>query len=285
MAACGPENVFDFMGKSDRATSEMENRNKQGGLDSVPIGVVMKHPPHISTIVLAAGKGTRMNSDQAKVLHHLCGEPMLAYSLRLAKAIHSEKIVVIVGHQAERVRGIFPLPELDFVDQEPQLGTGHAVLQARNHFCDYTGMILILCGDVPCLKTETVQSLIGHHCRQNAVVTVMTTLLDEPGSYGRVLTGSDGDVLRIVEARDATDQERKVREINTGIYCTDSRFLFEAVAQLKNVNRQQEYYLTDIIEIARKTGLRASSFVAADPLEVMGINTLEDLRKAHDYLS
>lgn len=245
----------------------------------------MKHPPHIGTIVLAAGKGTRMQSDQAKVLHRLCGEPMLAYSLRLAKTICSEKIVVIVGHQAERVRRAFPMPELIFADQRPQLGTGHAVLQARDHFSDYTGMILILCGDVPCLKAETVQSLIGQHCRQQAVVTVMTTLLDDPGSYGRVLTGPDGDVLRIVEARDATDRERKVQEINTGIYCADSRFLFEAVAQIRNDNSQQEYYLTDIIEIARKTGLRVSSFVAADSFEVMGINTLEDLERAHDYLS
>ncbi len=240
---------------------------------------------HISTIVLAAGKGTRMQSDQAKVLHRLCGEPLLAYSLRLAGAIRSDKIVVIVGHQAEMVREAFPTPELIFVEQRPQLGTGHAVLQARDQFSDYTGMILILCGDVPCLKISTVQELIDHHCRQQAVVTVMTTILDEPGSYGRVITGQNGDVLRIVEARDATDQEKKVREINTGIYCADSRFLFDAVAQIRNDNSQKEYYLTDIIEIACKMGCRVRSFVAADPFEVMGVNTLEDLVKAHDYLS
>lgn len=243
------------------------------------------HSPPVSTLILAAGKGTRMRSDQAKVLHRLCGEPMLAYSVRLAKTIGSERIVVIVGHQADRVRAAFPTPELIFVDQQPQLGTGHAVLQARDRFCDYTGMILILCGDVPCLKAETVQSLIGHHERQQAVVTVMTTVLDNPGSYGRVLTGPDGGVLRIVEARDATDQEKKVREINTGIYCADSRFLFDAVLQIKNDNSQREYYLTDIVEIACKTGRRVSSFIAADPFEVMGINTLEDLDRAQDYLS
>lgn len=240
---------------------------------------------HISTIILAAGKGTRMLSDEAKVLHRLCGEPLLAYPLKLAGAIRSDKIVVIVGHQAERVREAFPTPELIFVEQRPQLGTGHAVLQARNQFSDYTGMILILCGDVPCLKISTVQELIGHHCRQQAVVTVMTTMLDNPGSYGRVITGQNGEVLRIVEARDATAQEKKVREINTGIYCADSRFLFEAVAQIKNDNSQKEYYLTDIIEIACKKGCRVLSFVAADPFEVMGVNTREDLEKAHDYLS
>jgi UDP-N-acetylglucosamine diphosphorylase/glucosamine-1-phosphate N-acetyltransferase len=240
---------------------------------------------HLSTIILAAGKGTRMQSDQAKVLHLLCGEPLLAYSLKLAEAIHSEKIVVIVGHQAELVHQAFPSPEFIFVEQRPLLGTGHAVLQARDQFSDYAGMILILCGDVPCLKIATVKSLIERHCRQQAVVTVMTAVLDNPGSYGRVITGQDGDVLRIVEARDATDQEKKVREINTGIYCADSRFLFEAVAQINNDNSQKEYYLTDIIEIACKAGCRVRSFIAADPFEVMGVNTLEDLEKARDYLS
>jgi len=249
------------------------------------MGVIMSNHKNISTIILAAGKGTRMQTDQAKVLHLLCGEPLLAYSLRLAGTIHSDKIVVIVGHQAEMVRRAFPAPGLVFIEQRPQLGTGHAVLQAREQFADYAGMILILCGDVPCLKAATVASLIDRHCREQASVTVMTTVLDNPGSYGRVITGQNGDVLRIVEARDATDQEKKVREINTGIYCADSRFLFEAVAQIRNDNSQKEYYLTDIIEIACKTGCRVRSFIAADPFEVMGINTPEDLEKARDYLS
>jgi UDP-N-acetylglucosamine diphosphorylase/glucosamine-1-phosphate N-acetyltransferase len=240
---------------------------------------------HLSTVILAAGKGTRMQSDQAKVLHLLCGEPLLAYSLTLAETIRSEKIVVIVGHQAELVRRAFSSPEVIFVEQRPLLGTGHAVLQARDQFSDYAGMILILCGDVPCLKIATVKSLIERHCRQQAVVTVMTAVLDNPGSYGRVITDQDGDVLKIVEARDATDQEKKVREINTGIYCADSRFLFDAVAQITNDNSQKEYYLTDIIEIACKAGCRVCSFIAADPFEVMGVNTLEDLEKAQNYLS
>jgi UDP-N-acetylglucosamine diphosphorylase/glucosamine-1-phosphate N-acetyltransferase len=240
---------------------------------------------HLSAIILAAGKGTRMQTDQAKVLHLLCGEPLLAYSLRLAGTIHSDKIVVIIGHQAEMVRRAFPTPGLVFVEQSPLLGTGHAVLQAREQFAGYAGMILILCGDVPCLKAATVEALIDRHCSQQAVVTVMTTMLNDPGSYGRVITGQDGDVLRIVEARDATDQEKEVREINTGIYCADSRFLFDAVAQIKNDNSQKEYYLTDIIEIACKAGCRVRSFIAADPFEVMGVNTLEDLEKVHDYLS
>jgi UDP-N-acetylglucosamine diphosphorylase/glucosamine-1-phosphate N-acetyltransferase len=242
------------------------------------------HKP-LSTIILAAGKGTRMQTDQAKVLHLLCGEPLLAYSLKLAGMLRSEKIVVIVGHQAERVRQAFPLPDITFVEQKPQLGTGHAVLQAREHFSDYTGLILILCGDVPCLKAATVEALIERHCREQASVTVMTTILDEPGSYGRVITSPGGDVLRIVEARDTNTREKTVREINTGIYCADCRFLFKAVAQIRNDNSQKEYYLTDIIEIACKMGCRVRSFIAEDPFEVMGVNTPEDLEKARDYLS
>jgi UDP-N-acetylglucosamine diphosphorylase/glucosamine-1-phosphate N-acetyltransferase len=249
------------------------------------MGVVMYNHKSLSTIILAAGKGTRMQTDQAKVLHLLCGEPLLAYSLRLAGTIRSDKIIVIVGHQAEMVRRAFPTPGLIFVEQRPQLGTGHAVLQAREQFAGYAGMILILCGDVPCLKVTTVASLIDRHCREQAAVTVMTTVLDNPGSYGRVITDGDSDVLRIVEARDATEQEKEVREINTGIYCADSRFLFEAVAQIKNDNSQKEYYLTDIIEIACKAGCRVRSFIAADPFEVMGVNTPDDLEKARDYLS
>lgn len=249
------------------------------------MGVINHDHKNISTIILAAGKGTRMQMDQAKVLHLLCGEPLLAYSLRLAGRIHSDKIVVIVGHQAETVRQTFPLRDVIFVEQCPQLGTGHAVLQARETFADYTGMILILCGDVPCLKAATVEALIDRHGREQASVTVMTTVLDDPGSYGRVITSPGGDVLRIVEARDATAREKAVREINTGIYCADSRFLFEAVAQIRNDNSQNEYYLTDIIEIACKAGRRVRSFIAADPAEVMGVNTPEDLEKARNYLS
>lgn len=245
----------------------------------------MSDNKQLSAIILAAGKGTRMQSDKAKVLHLLLGEPLLAYSLKLAASLGSEKVVVVVGHQADAVRQAFTDAECVFVEQRPQLGTGHAVLQARDHFIGYEGMILILCGDVPCLGVSTVRSLIDVHCRERATVTVMTTVLEDPGSYGRVITGSDGDVLKIVEARDATDQERSVREINTGIYCVDGPFLFEAVSQIRNKNSQHEYYLTDIIEIARSLGKRIRSFIAADSLEVMGINTQGDLAKAHIYLS
>jgi UDP-N-acetylglucosamine diphosphorylase/glucosamine-1-phosphate N-acetyltransferase len=234
----------------------------------------------ISALILAAGKGTRMKSDLVKVLHLLNGKPLLTYSLNVARAVGAEKIVVIVGHQADLVREQFKHEEISFVEQVRQLGTGHAVLQAKGQFDGYRGAILILCGDVPCLKVSTVKSLIARHFEEKAAVTVMSIILDDPGSYGRVVTAGNGEVLKIVEARDASLDEKKIREINTGIYCADGRFLFDAVSEIRNDNAQGEYYLTDIIEIARKKYMPVRSFIAHDAIEVMGINTPEDLERA-----
>lgn len=240
----------------------------------------MDESKKISALILAAGKGTRMKSDLAKVLHLLGGKSLLTYSLDIARSVGSEKIVVVVGHQADLIRDRFRDQGLFFVEQVKQLGTGHAVLQAKDHFDGYLGAILILCGDVPCLKVTTVQRLMAHHFEEQATVTVMSIILNEPGGYGRIVKGSLGAVLKIVEARDASPDEKKIREINTGIYCVDGRFLFEAVSEIRNDNAQREYYLTDIIEIAVKKGLPVRSFIASDPIEVMGINTREDLETA-----
>jgi UDP-N-acetylglucosamine diphosphorylase/glucosamine-1-phosphate N-acetyltransferase len=238
-----------------------------------------------SAIILAAGKGTRMKSDLVKVLNTLCGKPMLAYSVDVAWAAGGEKIVIIIGHQGDLVRKAFRGQGLIFVEQSEQLGTGHAVLQARDIFCDYEGTILILCGDVPLLRVSTVKSLMDCHVSGGSVVTVLTTILNDPTGYGRIVKGEgSGDVLKIVEEKDATPDERNIREINTGIYCVKSRFLFDAVSEIGNDNAQKEYYLTDMIEIACKRGFRVISLIAPDSAEVMGINTAEDLRKASDLL-
>lgn len=234
----------------------------------------------LSTIILAAGKGTRMKSDLAKVLHRINGRPMLAYSVDLASRMGSQKTVVVIGHQAALIRETFSGHPLIFVEQHEQLGTGHAVLQAKEAFRGYQGTILILCGDVPLLRKSTISALYDGHLEKKSAVTVMTTILQDPGNYGRVVTGADGQVMKIVEQRDATEEEKKIREINTGIYCADSSFLFDAVGRIRNDNAQHEYYLTDIIEIARLGGLRAGSYIASDPLEVMGINTTQELDTA-----
>lgn len=231
----------------------------------------------IGAVILAAGKGTRMHSDLAKVLHTIDGRPMLAYSVDLARAVGAERIVAVIGHQAQQVRELCAAPGLLFVEQRPQLGTGHAVLQARKAFAGFAGRVLVLCGDVPLLRTNTIAALIDRHDATGAAVTVMTVVLSDPGNYGRVVKDANGEVMKIVEARDATEAEKEIHEINTGIYCADSGFLFSAVTRIGNCNAQREYYLTDIMEIARRDGVRTQAYVAADAVEVMGINTPEEL--------
>jgi UDP-N-acetylglucosamine diphosphorylase/glucosamine-1-phosphate N-acetyltransferase len=235
----------------------------------------------MSAIILAAGKGKRMKSDLAKVLHPLCGKPMLTYSVDAARALKMEKIAVIIGHQAGLVREAFKDEGLIFVEQREQLGTGHAVLQARDVFRSYDGTILILCGDVPMLSHSTIRALLEVHILEKSVVTVLTTLLDDPSGYGRVIKeGDKGEISRIVEEKDASPAEKKIREINTGIYCVESNFLFRAVDDIGNENIQKEYYLTDIVGIAWKKGFKTRSFITANSYEVMGINSPDDLMKA-----
>jgi len=239
----------------------------------------------VSAIILAAGKGTRMKSDLAKVLHSLCGKPMLTYSVDVAQTIGAEKIAVIIGHQADLVREVFKDQGLIFIEQREQLGTGHAVLQAKNTFRNYDGTILILCGDVPMLQPSTVKALLEYHISENAALTVLTTILDDPTGYGRVIkSGQRGEVVRIIEEKDASPDEKKIGEINTGIYCIESDFLFRAVEEIGNENVQKEYYLTDIVGIAWKKRFITRSFVTANSFEVMGINTSFDLEMASERI-
>lgn len=241
-------------------------------------------PKDLITIILAAGKGTRMKSDLPKVLHPLGGKPMLYYPIALARKIKSRRIIVVVGHQAHLVREKFNEQDLIFVNQGEPRGTGHAVLSARHYLKDENHQVLILCGDVPLLLPETVTSFLAFHEKESSVATVMTTIVTEPGSYGRVVKNEAGRVIKIVEAKDASQDELGIREINTGIYCVEAAFLSSAVEKIKNVNAQGEYYLTDIMAIAFSEGLNTQAFLVADPTEVMGINTPEELRIAENIL-
>jgi UDP-N-acetylglucosamine diphosphorylase/glucosamine-1-phosphate N-acetyltransferase len=248
------------------------------------MSVTKENKKALRTLILAAGKGTRMKSDLAKVLHPLCGKSLLAYSIGVARAVGSEGIVVVIGYQADLIRRDFGGQGLLFVEQRKQLGTGHAVLQARDLFRNYRGAVLILCGDVPLLKPATVEGLIASHRQEKAAVTVLTTIPADPAGFGRMIKGEGDAVLRIVEERDATETERRIREINTGIYCVDAGFLFDAVGRITNENVQREYYLTDIVEIARKDGRPVHSCLAPDPTEVLGINTKDELIRASGIL-
>lgn len=238
----------------------------------------------LASVILAAGKGTRMKSDLAKVLHPLCGKPMLYYSIQLARDIGSEIIIPVVGHQAKEIKRLFNDADLTFALQREQLGTAHALLQAKDILHNFEGDVVILCGDVPLLLPSTVEDLIAYHRLHDAAVTVVTTFLKDPGSYGRVIRGEGERVLKIVEAKDATDKEKEIKEINTGIYCAERRFLFEAVDQIGNENAQGEYYLTDIFEIAERENRTALPFVLYNSVEVMGINTEPELKKAEGIM-
>ncbi len=239
----------------------------------------------VLSIILAAGKGTRMKSDVVKVLHPLLGVPMLSYPIELSlEGIKAEKTVVVVGYQADRIMERFKDPRIHFVLQEEQLGTGHAVLRALPLFKSFEGTVLILCGDVPLVKTETVRSFIHTFWRNESNLSVLTAVVDDPSGYGRIVRGPMGWLERIVEEKDSSEEERLIREINTGIYCIKASFLVEALKEIGHDNAQGEYYLTDLVEIGRKKGLRCSAHMVADPTEVMGINTRADLARANEVL-
>jgi len=239
----------------------------------------------LSTIILAAGKGTRMKSDLVKVLHPLLGVPMLSYPIDLSlNGINSGKTIVVVGYQGEKIRAHFIDDRLTFVDQGDPIGTGHAVLCTEDHLKGFKGRVLILCGDVPLLKRDTVRRFIDAHKSSGSTITVMTAILEDPAGYGRIVRMDGGLIRRIVEEKDASPPEMAIREVNAGIYCVDSPFLFEALRRVSTDNAQGEYYLTDIVAIANQQGKRAYGFAVEDPTEVMGINTRVDLAKADEIL-
>ncbi len=239
----------------------------------------------IATIILAAGKGTRMKSNLAKVLHPVLGLPMLSYPLDLSlNEVRSERTIVVVGYQADQIERRFKDSRIKFVRQDEQLGTGHAVLQAIPLLHGFAGTVLILCGDVPLVKSVTIKSFMDTFVENDSTLAVLTAVLKEPYGYGRILRNEEGWLERIVEEKDASDEERLIREINTGIFCVKTNFLTDGIQEIGKENAQGEYYLTDLVAVARKRGLRCSAHMVANPVEVMGINTRIDLATAHEAL-
>jgi len=225
-----------------------------------------------------------MKSNLVKVLHPLMGQPLLAHVLNTARYLTPSQVVVVVGQQADLVEASFSGDDLTFVRQEEQLGTGHAVAMAREVLAGFEGTVLILYGDVPLLSPQTAMDFLAAHRENRVPLSVLTVDLPDPGAYGRVIRDENGYLLRIVEARDATADELAVREINSGIYAADARFLFEAVSDLKADNDQKEYYLTDVVSKARDQNMLVSAVLCQDPEEVLGINDRVQLAYATDYL-
>jgi len=240
----------------------------------------MKRIKELAIIILAAGKGKRMQSRLVKVLHRIAGLPMLCYPINAALALGAEKVIVVTGHQGERVKCIFGDEEIEYAFQKWQLGTGDAVRATEERLRDFVGNVLILCGDVPLIKVETLQRLVQFHDSSRSKVTVLTTRMSDATGYGRVVRDRSGGVVKIVEERDAGKKEKKITEINTGIYCMDAGFLFKALSEIGKENAQDEYYLTDVAAVAVRDGIKVSGLLVKDAEEVMGINDLIDLARA-----
>ncbi len=220
-----------------------------------------------------------MKSALSKVLHPICGQPMLQYPLQAAIGAGFDQLRAVVGHQADDVKQAFAGAEVEWVVQAEQLGTGHALLCAAESLNGFSGTLLLLCGDVPLLRSETLQQLQQYHAQQQAAVTVLTADMPNPTGYGRIIR--DGEqVLRIVEEKDADAQEKQISEINTGTYLFDAEFVFNALKTLKTDNAQGEYLLTDVVAVAVAAGKKTRAICVSDPTEVMGINDRCQLAEA-----
>ena len=249
-------------------------------------GMIVYVTPSLAVVILAAGKGTRMKSDLPKVLHAVAGRPLLQHVVDLARDLHPARVVVVVGHQAERVRrAMAHEPDLRFALQEPQLGTGHAVACALPELEDFAGPVVILSGDVPGLRTTTLRNLLQSHLQHGDALTVLGMELDDPGAYGRLITDAGGRLLRIVEYRDAGAEERAVRLVNAGVYVAQAGALRDYLPQLSNQNNQQEYYLTDLVQFMAQDGLRVGYALCPDPREVAGVNSPQELAQVEAYLA
>jgi bifunctional UDP-N-acetylglucosamine pyrophosphorylase / glucosamine-1-phosphate N-acetyltransferase len=236
-----------------------------------------------TVVILAAGLGTRMRSDLAKALHTLAGRPLIQHVLNAAAGVDPEKIILVLGHQADKVRSVVGEYRPEFVLQAEQLGTGHAVQQATEAISTGAGTVLVLCADTPLITSKTLQDVVDLHQRSHAIITLVTAKVDNPFGYGRVVRGRSG-IMCVVEEKDATAMQKKIQEVNTGIYCFDREFLLASLKVLGKNNAQGEYYLPDTIELAKKKKSRVSAFLCRDSQEAMGVNSRFDLSQAEAIL-
>jgi bifunctional UDP-N-acetylglucosamine pyrophosphorylase/glucosamine-1-phosphate N-acetyltransferase len=241
-----------------------------------------KHP--LAVVILAAGKGTRMKSSRAKVLHHVFYRPMLHHVLDAVAPLGAQKTIVIVGHQKEDVERSLEGYDAICCEQRVQNGTGHAVLCTRPLLADFSGTVMILCGDSPLLLPEHLQEMVHRHISGSAgdsPLSIMTTRLADPTNYGRIISDAGGAVLGVVEEKDCSPEQRTIQEINGGIYCAERQFLFAALDHVTTDNSQGEMYLTDIVAIAVQRGFRVQKYEHPQPAHVLGVNSKVELAQAH----
>jgi len=228
-----------------------------------------------------------MKSDLPKVLHEVSGRPMLAYVLDACRAAGCDRLIVVIGHQADRVRQRFAGldGDIEWVEQTEQLGTGHAVMVCSRQLAHLEGPVLVLAGDGPLIRPATLRKLLETHQQTKAACTLATSTLDDPGRYGRIVRDDDGNLVGIVEYLDATDQQREIKEVNVSLYCFDAEALRQAVSKLDNANAKGEYYLTDTLAVLRQAGKTLSAVSAVPPEEVLSINTPQQLRQVEQIMA
>jgi len=239
----------------------------------------------IGIIILAAGKGTRMKSDKAKVLHHLSGRPLIMHVVETAAKVEGKDVVVVVGHEAKIVTEVVSVnADVKFAFQSEQRGTGHAVQCALPFLSKDCGHVVILSGDVPLIRHSTILNLIEDHLKFENAVTVLGVCLENPFGYGRLVESGSGGIEKIVEERDADESEKKINIVNSGIYCVKRDFLGHALSEVTADNNQNEIYLTDIVQIASQSHKKIGLKICDEPTEVMGVNTLHELQNIETIL-
>jgi UDP-N-acetylglucosamine pyrophosphorylase len=248
---------------------------------------VYKNQRPLAAVIMAAGKGTRMKDpSKAKVMYEVLGKPMVHYVVDLANMLNASRVIVIVGYQRDTVIQYLHKshPDAEIAVQAEQLGTGHAIMQTESPLKDFSGEVAILSGDVPLLTTNSMQGLIDHHYRTAASATILTADFVDPTGYGRIMRNSDGSVKRIVEHKDATEEERQVKEINSGIYVFDGQKLFQALKYITPQNVQNEYYLTDVFGHFWTQHWKVSALKTKQVEEIMGVNTVAQLEEVKQVL-
>jgi UDP-N-acetylglucosamine diphosphorylase/glucosamine-1-phosphate N-acetyltransferase len=241
---------------------------------------------NVCALVLAAGKGKRMGEEKPKVMHILAAKPLLGHVFNTLHNAGVDQVYVVVGHRQEEVTSHFGDVSVTWVVQEEQLGTGHAVRCAREFLQDYPGDVLVVNGDAPFISPETIEAVVRRHREADAVATLLTCHLENPGGHGRILRDGhpDGRPARIVEEKDADATERSIREVNGGMYCFRADRIFPFLDRLGNDNAKHEYYLTEVVEILNREGVMVTAYNCPDPKELANINTPEELKRARELL-
>ncbi len=245
----------------------------------------MEYPKPIVAVVLAAGKGTRMKSELPKVITPLLNKPLIRYVLDSLLQLHLNKIIVVVGYKKEVViSSLSNYPQVEFIEQKEQLGTGHALLTTETTLREFLGSILVCCGDVPFIRPQTFSNLLHHHFANKNSLTVLSAHFSNPFGYGRLVRDSNSKLQEIVEEKDATSEQKKITEINTGTYVFESPQVFDYLKKVKNQNAQGEYYLPDLIKIYNQEGFATDGYTLENPLECTGINSPEELSYAQSLI-